>query len=188
MNDIIDIHKTEIVDHKQSLKENTIKYWDKDYINNKLDGIKNINHQMLIRFLWMTGFRITEVLNIRKKDIDFENYLIKLRWLKSRKFKYRIAPLHPNLRDILMLYASPFKTDEIIFNISRQRAWQIVQKHLGGKPHKLRHSFAVNWLLNEGNIVMLSKIMGHKYIKTTMKYLEIVPIDQGKELMKIKFK
>lgn len=163
------------------------KYWNKEYIVEKIEPIKNYKHKMLMRFLWMTGLRVTEAVNLRKSDIDFQNYIMTVRWQKSRKFNYRNVPIHPNLKDILQLYTASMKADELVFPITRQRAWQIVKKYLGGHPHKFRHSFAVNWLRCDGDITILSRIMGHSKLQSTMIYLNIVPVDQGKELMKIEF-
>jgi hypothetical protein len=47
--------------------------------------------------------------------------------------------------------------------------------------------FAVNWLRHQGDIYVLSRYMGHSRIQNTMEYLKIVPMDQGRELMKITF-
>lgn len=95
--------------------------------------------------------------------------------------------MHPMLRDILQLYSAPAKQEDRIFPISRQRAWQIVKKYMDGNPHKLRHSFAVNWLRSGRDLVILHRMLGHTKVQTTMEYLKIVPIDQGKELMQVEF-
>ena len=57
-------------------------------------------------------------------------------------------------------------------------------------PHTFRHSFAVNYLRqadSANDLVILRKLMGHSSILTTMKYLDIVPRDQAKQLAKIQF-
>jgi integrase/recombinase XerD len=113
--------------------------------------------------------------------------MMKVKWLKSRKYHERIVPIHPELRNLLQLYTASMKADDKVFPMSRQRAWQLTKKYLNGNPHKIRHSFAVNWLKCEGDVYILHKILGHSKIQTTMVYLDIVPIDQGKELMKITF-
>jgi len=41
-------------------KEQLRKYWDRDYINACINNVKNNSHKMLIRFLWVTGVRISE--------------------------------------------------------------------------------------------------------------------------------
>jgi len=188
-NDIIEIQGKAVKESedKPFMKLELIKYWDKDYINQRIDMIKNLKHQVLTRFLWMSGVRVTEAVSVRKQDIDFTNYVMQVRWLKSRKYKYRIVPLHHKLRDMLQIYTTPLKAEDRLFNITRQMAWQVTTKHLQGSPHRLRHSFAINWLRSGGDIVTLHKMLGHSKIQTTMEYLKIVPADQGKELNKVSF-
>lgn len=170
-----------------NVKEDIRKYWDKEIILEKLEKVTNHRDKMLLLFLWMSGVRITEALGLRKQDIDFKHFTMRIKWLKSRKYRERIVPIHPRLKDILELYSAPMKQEDKIFPYSRQRAWQIVQKWMGGYPHQLRHSFAVNWLRCGGDLVILHRIMGHSKIQTTMEYLKIAPTDQGKELLKISF-
>lgn len=171
----------------RTVKQELPKYWDKEYIQQCLEHIENHRHKMLLRFLWMSGVRITEAVGLRKKDIDFQHYAMTVRWLKSRKYKHRVVPLHPQLRDILQVFTAAMKEEDRVFPITRQRAWQICKKDLKGNPHRLRHSFAVNWLRCGGDIVTLHRVLGHSKIQTTMEYLKIVPVDQGKELLKIAF-
>jgi len=168
-------------------KKDLPKYWDRSYINQRIDAIINQEHKMLLRFLWMSGVRITEAISLRKRDIDFQNYTMNLRWLKSRKYHQRICPIHPMLKTLLELFTGKMGLEDLVFPISRQRAWQLTQKYLNGHPHQLRHSFAVNWLRCDGDLIVLHRILGHSKIQTTMEYLKIVPTDQGKELIKITF-
>jgi len=187
-NQIIEIsNNTDLTKTYQKVKSDLPKYWDKAFINSTINNIKNPRHQILFRFLWLSGVRISECINIKKQDIDFDNYTLNLKWLKSRKYNYRTAPMHPTLRNFLQLYTASIKENDFVFPISRQRAWQLTQKYFEGNPHQFRHSFAVNWLRGKGDIFILSKVLGHSKIQTTMEYLKIVPIDQGKELLKISF-
>ena len=166
-------------------------YWDREYIQTKISEIEDTSHKMLFTFLWMTGVRITEALTIKKERIDFKNYVVDIRWQKNEKkgtsWQRRVLPLHPNLKEYLQIYTAPMKTEQLVFPMTRQNAWYLSKKYFGGNPHKFRHSFAVNWLRCGGEVVILSRMLGHKNIRTTMEYLKIVPIDQGKELLKIKF-
>ena len=187
-NQIIEIqNNSDLTKTYQKVKSDLPKYWDKDFINFTINKIVNPRHQILFRFLWMSGVRISECINIKKGDIDFDNYTLNLKWLKSRKYNYRNAPMHPTLRNFLQLYTAAMKENDFVFPISRQRAWQLTQKYFKGNPHQFRHSFAVNWLRSSGDVFILSKVLGHSKIQTTMEYLKIVPVDQGKELLKISF-
>jgi integrase len=168
-------------------KKDLQKYWTKEEIDYKLALINNYKHKMLIIFLWMSGVRVSEAITLKKNDIDFANQVMTVQWLKSRKWNKRVVPLHPLLKNILEVYTAPLKESDKVFPFSRQRAWQICKKHLGGHPHQLRHSFAVHLLRNGTDIVILHRLLGHSSIQTTMEYLKIVPVDQGKELTKINF-
>lgn len=171
----------------ESVKKGLIPYWDRDEVNYLIDRVANHEHQMLLRFLWMSGVRVTEAVSLRKQDIDLPNAVMRVRWLKSRKYQERVVPIHPRLVDLLRLYTATMKAEDRVFPITRQRAWQITKKHLGGKTHKLRHSFAVNWLRSGCDLTTLHRILGHSKIQTTMEYTKIVPVDQGKELIKVVF-
>ena len=171
----------------ESVKGELPKYWEKPYIHEHIQSMENPQHRMMAVFLWMSGVRITEAISLQKKDIDFQNYVMTVRWLKSRKYGHRIVPLHPHLRDLLQVFTAAMKAEERLFPISRQRAWQLIEAHFKGNPHMFRHSFAVNWLRCGGSINTLCQVLGHSDIRTTMVYLQLAPIDQGKELMKIEF-
>lgn len=171
----------------KNVKKGIRKYWEKEYIHERTDQIKNPKHRVMMQTLWYTGMRVSELINIKKEDIDLENYTLRIKWLKNRKYKERIIPLHPHLRDILQFFIADLNKQDKVFGMSRQRVYQLTKKYFGGSPHQMRHSFAVNWLRCDGDIVLLKRILGHSHIRTTMKYLQIVPQDIGKELIKIKF-
>lgn len=169
------------------IKQDIRSYWTPEEIKDRLDHCGSSSDAMLLRFLWMSGLRITEATNLKKQDIDFQNYVMRVSWLKNRKYNERIVPIHPTLRTLLQMFTAPLNQEDRLFPYTRQRGWQIVKKWMNGHPHQFRHSFAVNWLRQGGDIVILHRILGHSKIQTTMEYLKIVPIDQGKELLKIKF-
>lgn len=188
MKDIMVLEAKDITNYNSLLNKRDLpKYIDAKTIKDRLDNITNNFDRMLIIFLWMTGCRISEALGLLKKDIDIQNNTIQLRWLKSRKYNYRNIPMHPQLKQLLGFYLAPFKAEDKIFNITRQRAFQITQKWLGASPHKLRHSFAVHYLRSGGELFDLHLLLGHSKIQTTMEYTKIVPKDLAKELNKVVF-
>lgn len=168
-------------------KRDLPKYWDAEYVVEHIGAKEPGMHKMLYLWLWMTGTRITEALSVRKRDIDLKQYVARVRWLKSRKYNNRMIALHPTLRAILEPYTASMGLDDRLFPISRQRAYQIVRKDFNGHPHQFRHSFAVHWLRSGGDIVVLSRALGHSRLEHTMIYLRIVPMDVGKELLKVRF-
>jgi integrase/recombinase XerD len=168
-----------------------VKYWDKEYLHSMIEHIENTEHKMLFTLLWMTGVRVSEAINLVKSNIDTSNFTMTVRWQKREKKKgmwqRRVVPLHPEIKNLLQVYTAPMAPDAIVFPYSRQRVWQLTKKYFNGNPHMFRHSFAVNYLRQGGNIVNLKNLMGHSSVTVTMEYLKIVPTDIGKELMTIKF-
>jgi integrase len=160
----------------------------KEYINQAIQGIKNPRDRMLAVTLWNSGIRVSEAVALTKGNIDFQNKVMTVRWLKNRKYNERVVPMHSDLAMLLLVYCGTLKLEERVFPITRQRAWQIITECFKESPHQLRHSFAVHWLRSGGDIVVLHRILGHSKIQTTMEYLKIVPIDQSKELDKISFR
>lgn len=185
---VLQPEKVELVPwNSDGYKKEIPKYWDRDEINQLLSQIKNYKHEMFLRFLWLSGVRITEAISLKRKDIDFKNYVMRVRWLKNRKYQERVVPMHPSLHNMLRMYTGSMNQEEFVFPFTRQQGWGIARKWVSGNPHKFRHSFAVNWLRCGGDIVILHRVLGHASIQTTMEYLKIVPLDQGKELLKIQF-
>lgn len=184
----IDLESKNLTFSKQMQpKRDHAKYWEPEYINKKINDCPSLKKKMYCRFLWLSGVRVTESVNLKKKDIDFKNDVMTVKWLKSRKYKYRVVPMNYQLKILLEHYTAGLNQEEIVFDFSRQYAFKIVKEVLGGHPHQLRHSFAVNCLRQGMDVVILSQLLGHKNLNTTREYLKIVPSDQGKELQKISF-
>lgn len=191
-NDLMEIQKKEILTIplnkvNTEKRDNIPTHWKAEYIKTKINDIKDIKHRTLFKFLWYTGTRITEALNTTKKDLNLEEHTIKINWLKNRKYKYRIIPLHPRLKDILEIYASTKNAEDRLFPYTRQYAQQLSQKYLGGNPHKIRHSFGMYWRKNRGDLEKLSKMLGHSSIESTKIYSTGNPHDIGEELHRLDF-
>ena len=171
-------------------------YLTKEEVDSLLSVIPESNKRdyMLIYFLWTTGSRITEAINVKKGDIDFYYRTVKIQWLKKRKKQERIIPLHQNTAYQLSVYCGNMNQDDKLFPISRNRAFQIIRKYtkkagINKKVgcHTLRHSFSVYFLKQRRNIVALQKLLGHSQITTTMVYLNIVQSDLQQEIDMIEF-
>ena len=51
--------------------------------------------------------------------------------------------------------------------------------------HRYRHTFAKQWILNGGNVVSLSKILGHSSLQITQNYINLLVSDVSKEVENI---
>ena len=181
-----ELTKSRLIVNKRDIRS----YLTKDQVNDVLRQMPGGKYKMIIQTLWMSGIRVTELINLKKGDIDFINSRMTVKWLKNRKWNERIIPIKQQLRDILQLYTAGMNLEQYIFPYSRQWIFAITKKHINAGPHTFRHSFAVNFLEQSKSakaLVVLKQLLGHKHIQTTMEYLRIVPNDLAIELDKVEF-
>lgn len=167
-----------------------IPHFTRDEMLIRLNQLPANMHGMMFQFLWRTGCRISEALGVTKEDIDFTNDEITIKWLKRRKYHFRPIPLHNSLKQPLYIFTAHLNNPDKLFPITRQRAFQLCRKYGFDHPHKIRHSFSINFLRQSDRpmaIIELKELLGHKDIETTMKYLKVVPQNMKTALSKISF-
>jgi integrase/recombinase XerD len=146
---------------------------------------------LIIRLTYDTGSRIGEILNLKIKDCDFKKGIFKLKNTKGREVRYAVCAL--DTLDALKHYVDYYLIDKSenaylfqnkngnkvgyhwIKKVFTRAVDELVNK--GTLPrnkritlHSLRHGRIVD-LLNKGYpIEIISEIVGHKDIKTTMVY------------------
>lgn len=165
-------------------------FLDKKQVLDKLRSITNPRNSVLITTLYMTGLRVSEIINIKKEDIDFKEGYITVRWQKNRKWKNRKVPLHNQLAPILSMYSAKLTGDSLLFPISRQRVYQITKKHFGVSPHKFRHTYAMLFLRESDDPLKyanLKELLGHKNLNTTMEYVRLAPEHTKKAISEVDF-
>ena len=132
----------------------------------------------LLYFMFYTGARLSDIQNLKRKNIDFENKYVTFKHGKGDKD--RDVPLLDMVIELLHKYFTVDPEDFNAFNLNihtlRKRLKNIneILGDLKFTSHTFRHSYAM-WYLNEfgDNIRNLQLNMGHNDIKTTMKYLGI---------------
>jgi integrase/recombinase XerD len=175
---------------RRNVKQDIIPHFTKDEMIELLKGVPPDRTGVLFQFAWRTGMRVTEIVSIKKGDIDFENEELTIRWLKSRKAHHRVLCMHQSLKNPLYMYSAQMKYDDRLFAITRQRADQLAKKYGFDHMHKIRHSFAVNFLRQSRSpyaLVELKEMLGHSKIETTMQYLKVVPMAQKESMRRIQF-
>jgi len=130
----------------------------------------------LILFLYASGTRISECLELSRNDIDGE-------WLHIRHAKgekERIVPLAKVALDAIDTYLreSGFEKDYLWCNyrggkLSRISAYKITQKYLGVSPHVLRHSYATSLIRGGADLRVVQELLGHASLLTTQIYTHI---------------
>jgi len=171
-------------------------YFTPEEVHRILDLCENKRDHLLINFLWQTGARVSEVIQIHVSDIDFYAGNVKIITLKRKKPYYRYIPLNQlkgELADYLL--EKGLTRNDLIFPITRQQVFNIVQKAVldagydkeRSHPHTFRHSFAVNCILQNIPLIVVQKWLGHSSIQSTMVYLKVRAEDTKAFFDEIKF-
>ena len=151
---------------------------------------------VIVNFLLSTGVRQNSLANIKIKDIDFDNKVVYVNITKNRK--PLIVPLNDDIIQILkeyLRYRNGERDDYLFCNIFGKKLvrstlyhslWQY-NKDRGVETtglHRFRHTFAKKWVLMGGNVVTLSKILGHHSLEITQNYLNILTCDMQDDVEK----
>ena len=145
-----------------------------------------------------TGLRLSEMLTLRRDGIDFSNLILKV---LGKGPKGRLVPFSPELRKRLFRYdqlrAKKDIRSDLAFAGFGGTRWEkrnsttslyLLQDKLGLPRfgwHRLRHTFATNYLRQGGDIVRLSMVLGHSQITTTQRYLHLLTEDLSASHQKV---
>jgi integrase/recombinase XerD len=149
-----------------------------------LNRIKNPKHRLMISMLFGSGLRISELVRIRVRDLDFTSLTARI--VNAKQNKDRITIFSESLADELMALVQGREGKEFLFlTISHKpytrrtvqtiftRAFKESGIQKRASCHTLRHSFATTLLSNGIDIRSIKDLLGHKSVKTTMIYLHV---------------
>lgn len=158
-----------------------------------LRNIRNLKHQLIISLTYGAGLRVSEVVNLRVRDIDFVAKKIHIRATKSGR--ERISLLPERIAIHLKRQCLGKRPADFLFESQRggklntrtpQTVFKEALKKSGiAKPatfHSLRHSFATHLLETGVNLRYVQELLGHASLKTTQIYTTVSPMS----LMNIK--
>lgn len=154
------------------------------------DGLRDLT---LLALTYDTGARVTEIVNLRYKDIRFLPPPIVR--ITGKGNKTRVVPLLPQTVRYLKEYMARFETkledSQDLHVFTNRRSEQLTRAGIAyilGKyvddgrsrnpalfpdkvsPHTLRHSKAMHLLQANNNIVYIRDILGHEDLNTTERY------------------
>lgn len=153
---------------------------------------------VIVNFLFSTGVRRRSLINIRISDIDFENALVTIRVTKNGKVL--IIPLNKTMITILQEFLKhrqhKSKDDWLFCNVYGKKLlkdtlYHILWDYNKGRGiettgiHRYRHTFAKQWILNGGNVVALSRLLGHSNLNITQNYINLLTTDLSKQVDEI---
>jgi len=167
------------------IKQQDVKYLKHNQVLRLIDSIEDLRDKLIVRTIYATGVRVSELCNMNIEDIDFDEHTIRI---MGKGDKIRIVFVDDEtLADILNFIGNriigPLFVGQQGKHIS-SRAIQHIFKHYapsGITPHKIRHSYASELYKRSKNLRVVQENLGHTSIKTTEIYLH-TDIDERRQV------
>lgn len=166
----------------------------KDEIKKLFDSMENKKSKLIVSMMYACGMRVSEILNLKISDLDFDNKTGNIRQAKGKKDRFFNIPafLSKDLKkqaeeqknaNQVFLFSGPNgalspRNIQKIVSLASKKAEIKKEVH----PHTLRHSFATHLLENNVDIRKIQELLGHADLSTTQIYTHI----SKEELKKIK--
>ncbi len=144
----------------------------------------NLKHRALLMTAYAAGLRVSELVNLKIKDIDSKRMMIFIEQSKGKKD--RMVPLSKLLLDTLRTYVRQYKPTFYLFEGGKgpysSRSAQLILKeakmkagiYKRGSIHSLRHSYATHLLQGGTEVRYIQAFLGHNSLKTTMRYTHVM--------------
>jgi site-specific recombinase XerD len=182
-------HYNEILGNKFEIKTPKIKkstpvVLTKDEINRLFKAIKNPKYILMMKLYYGSGFRLSEAINLKVKNIDFNENVI---WVRDGKGgKDRMSILSDDMSSKLEEFCQYKNKDDFVFvnkkgdPLSPRTVQKIIEKakidcnlNKDVHVHTLRHSFATHLLEAGVDIRYIQSLLGHSSLQTTELYTNV---------------
>lgn len=150
---------------------------------------QNLKHRLMLSLAYGAGLRVSEVVNLKIGDLDFNSHIIAVRHGKGGRDRITLLPeaLIDDLRIFIenrgpgddsvraLLFLS--QSGKKLSTRTLQKIFQNLLKKSGitkqATFHSLRHSFASHLLENGVNLRYVQELLGHQNIRTTQLYTHV---------------
>ena len=148
----------------------------------------------IVLMLLDTGLRAGELSRLTVGDVQNEKVYV-APWRSGRKtksrfvylgrsttraiFRYMISRGHPNEQEPLFLsrWEDPLNSNSLRGMI---KSLGIRAGVLKAHPHRFRHTFAIQYLRNGGDVFTLQRLLGHSSLEMVRRYLQVADRDAAK--------
>ena len=154
-------------------------------LNNSAEDWKTLNASMLISLFYATGMRLSELINLKAKQIDTGRSQLRV---LGKGNKERLIPVSKQglkkIHEYQELKKKTFQSSEDVLLVTEKGkklypkyAWLLVNKYLGQastldkkSPHVLRHTFATHLMNNGAELNAVKELLGHTSLAATQVY------------------
>jgi site-specific recombinase XerD len=148
----------------------------------------------IILTLLDTGIRVTELTNLKLEDFDLSQRCLKIRGKGNKERivpigisvqkalakyinKYRPNPTHPLSNNLFLNRDGMPLTPNRIEAIIERYASKVKIQGVRASPHTFRHTFAISYLRNGGDVFTLQRILGHETLDMVRNYVNVAQYD-----------
>ena len=137
-----------------------------------------------------TGMRLSEILNLKWKDIDFETGYITI--LNSKNGEKKDIPLSPTLTQTLKNAIRYVRSEHVFCNkkgepvkdIRKSFATALSNANITDfRFHDLRHTFASHLVMQGTDLKTIQELLGHKTFEMTLRYSHLSPDHKRKAIL-----
>ncbi len=167
------------------IKNQELKYLKHSQVIRLINTIENERDRLIVRLIYATGVRVSELCSINIEDIDFEEHTIRVR---GKGDKIRTVFIDDETLDEVGRFignkiAGPLFPGQQGKHLSPRTVQHIFRQYAppGITPHKIRHSYASELYRRSKNLRVVQENLGHSSIKTTEIYLH-TDIDERKRV------
>jgi len=175
-------HKIDIKFAKRNVRNPVVLSHQK--IMDLIGTYQNLKHKILVALAYGTGLRVSEVTNLKIRDLDFYQNLINVRQGKGAKDRVTLLPdvLVDDLKGLINDrsfndYAFESQLGGKLSTRTLQKVFQngLKRANIQEKAtfHSLRHSFATHLLDGGVQLCYIQKLLGHSNIRTTQIYTKV---------------
>ena len=149
------------------------------------EGFEGCRNHLIIEMFYATGMRLSELIGLDDKDVDYSASLIKV---TGKRNKQRLIPFDEELKFSMQEYVNvrnetiPVRSDAFFVRENGKRLYRSIVAYLVKRnlskvvtvkkrsPHVLRHTFATAMLNNGADLGSIKELLGHESLATTEVY------------------
>jgi integrase/recombinase XerD len=150
----------------------------KDEVARLIEAARTEKSHFIVELLYSTGLRVSELVNLKRADLEPERNMAWVREGKGKKDRMILLPqalvkeLTGQQEGVYVLGGNEPMNVRTIQGIIRRTAKRAgIQKHV--TPHTLRHSFATHLLEAGNDIRIIQELLGHSNLQTTQIYTHV---------------
>lgn len=156
-------------------------------VTHMIENAPTLRNRFVISLLYSSGIRLSEFINLNRGQIRDRRFTV-----VGKGGKARLCFIDARTEMLMQQYLKTRQDSSnalVVSFLNRERMTatnvQLLVKNAAHRaglhkkvtPHTLRHSFATNFLQNNGNIRYCQEMLGHASLETTMKYTHVVDTD-----------